>query len=126
MQNYSNMYLLYGICAGGKALFCFVLAQIIVSRSKELSLPGKKTPENPQQFSVLFCVCMCVCFHSKCLLISLKKHYILIVENLEKTEKIYSRNIKNIKSSNSNNKDSYYSHFGIFTIFCFDEFVLIV
>lgn len=58
---------LYGICAGGKALFCIMLAQITVSRSKELFLPGKEeNPENTQQFLVLFCVylCMYVCAFS--------------------------------------------------------------
>lgn len=82
MQNYSSMYLLYGICAGGKALFCIMLAQIIVSRSKELSLPGReknlKTLSNFQYFSVYVCVCICA--------FSLRMFTDL--ENLKKIEKI--------------------------------------
>lgn len=83
MQNYSSMYLLYGICAGGKALFCIMLAQIIVSRSKELSLPGGagknlKTLSNFQYFSVYVCVCICA--------FSLRMFTDL--ENLEKIEKV--------------------------------------
>lgn len=85
------MCLLYGICAGGKALFCIMLAQIILSRSKELSLPaGKnlKTLSNFQYFSVYVRVYMCVFFNSV-FTGFLKRHYILTVENLEKNWKKY-------------------------------------
>lgn len=73
MQNYSNMYLLSGICAGGKALFCIVLAQITASRSKELSLPGQKEkPENSVVFNAFLCLDVCA-FSCKCLLIFFEK-----------------------------------------------------